>query len=256
MMHSSLRTGRLVLLALSLAAVPLHAAGFTTLKHPFDLPPSVELRYTIKARQKGFPIDGSAVMRWTTANGKFTAENEVHAVLIGKILDAKSEGAIDDYGLAPISFTEKRFHKQPTTTSFDRETSTIRFSASSLTFPIKGGEQDRNSMIWQLIAVARAAQGKFKPGSDWVFFVAGQRDAEPWTFTVVKQEKLLTSLGELNTLHVSRAPSPDAQRQQLDIWLAPQREWYPVRLRFYDKNGDSIEQTLEKISRKTFWLWH
>lgn len=250
MTHSSLHASRLALLTWCLAAVPLHAAGFTTVKYHFNLPPSAELSYAIKARQKGFFVDGNAVMRWTTADRKFTAENEVRAILIGKILDAKSEGTIDDYGLAPTSFTEKRFRKRATITSFDRATRTIRFSTSELTFPIKGGEQDRNSMIWQLIAVARAAQGKFKPGSDWVFFVAGQRDAEPWTFTVVKQEKIRTPLGELNTLHVSRAPPPDAQGRRLDIWLAPQREWYPVRLRFSDDNGDSIEQTLEKISRK------
>ena len=254
MKHSLLLSGRLALLACCLTAVPLQAIDFTTVKYDFDLPPSAELSYTIKARQKGFPIDGNAVMRWTATDGKFTAENEVRAILVGKILEAKSEGTIDDHGLAPITFTEKRFRKQPTTTSFDRETGTIRFSVSDLTFPIKGGEQDRNSIIWQLVAVARAAQGEFKPGSNWVFFVAGQRDAEPWTFTVVKQEKILTPLGKVNTLHVSRVQPSDAKGQQLDIWLAPQREWYPVRLRFYDDNGDSIEQTLEKISRKIFWF--
>jgi hypothetical protein len=55
----------------------------------------------------------------------------------------------------------------------------------------------------------------------------------------------------LHTLHVARMPAPDSHDQQLDIWLAPQHEWYPARLRFSEHDGDFIEQTLEKISKKT-----
>jgi hypothetical protein len=54
---------------------------------------------------------------------------------------------------------------------------------------LKGGEQDRTSATWQLIAYARAAGDKFKPGSEWKMFVAGRRDAEPWSFKVLATEK-------------------------------------------------------------------
>lgn len=219
-------------------------------RYKTDLPPSAELSYAIRAKQKGIPVEGDAVMHWSADAGKFTATNEARAMLVGKILDAKTEGAIDDYGLAPLSFTEKRFRKPATTTSFDRTAGIIRFTASEDTFPIKGGEQDRNSAIWQLIAVARAAPGKFKPGSSWTFTVAGRRDAEPWTFKVVKREKVSTPLGEIDTVHIEKAPPPDSKEQHLDIWLAPSLEWYPARLRFRDDDDDFIEQTLQKVDKK------
>jgi hypothetical protein len=104
-------------------------------------------------------------------------------------------------------------------------------------------------VIWQLISIARAAQKKFKPGSEWTFFVVGQRDAEPWTFTVIKTEHIETPLGELDALHISRAPPPDSKGQQLEIWLAPSHEWYPARLRFTEENGDVIEQSLAGINK-------
>lgn len=229
-----------------LGAPPASAAA----KYKTNLPPPVELTYSIKAKQKGIPVEGDAVMRWSVANGKFSASNETRAILVGKILDARSEGAIDAYGLAPTVFTEKRFRRDRTTTSFDRSSMTIRFTASQESYPIQGGEQDRNSTIWQLISVARAAPAKFKPGSSWEFFVAGQRDADQWTFNVIKQERIETPLGQLNTVHVIRLPPPDSRQQKLDIWLAPSTEWYPVRLRFSDDNGDFIEQTLQKVTRK------
>lgn len=233
--------------AAALAALPLpaHAAP----KYKTNLPPSAELSYAIKAKQKGIPVEGDAVMRWNAVAGKFTASNEARAMIVGKILDAKTEGAIDSYGLAPRSFTEKRYRRAATTTSFDRDAGLIRFTASEQTYPIQGGEQDRNSAIWQLIAVARAMPGKFKPGANWTFFVAGRRDAEPWTFKVINQEKVSTPLGELNTVHIERTPASDSKEQHLDIWLAPSLEWYPARLRFREDDGDYIEQTLQKISK-------
>jgi hypothetical protein len=238
---------RLIPIALSCCTMLAMAAP----KYKVSLPPPAELAYAIKARQKGIPFDGEAVMRWSTAAGGFSATNEARALLVGKILDARTEGAIDVYGLAPRVFTEKRFRREPTTTTFDRAANTIGFSASEQTYPIKGGEQDRNSVIWQLIAVARGASAKFRPGSSWTFFVAGQRDADEWTFKVIRQEKIATPLGELAALHVQRLPPPDSQDQHLDIWLAPALEWYPVRLRFSDDNDDFIEQTLRKVDRKS-----
>ncbi|HVK94124.1 MAG TPA: DUF3108 domain-containing protein [Noviherbaspirillum sp.] len=225
------------------------AAVNAAVKRKVNLPPSAELAYVIKARQKGIPVNGEAIMRWTASGKRFTATNEARAMLVGKILDARSEGSVDAYGLAPDSFTEKRFRKEATITTFDRSGKMIRFSGSDHTYPINGGEQERNSALWQLISVARAAPGRFKPGTVWRFFVAGQRDAEPWAFKVMRQEKIETQLGEMTTLHISKAPPPDSQEQQLDIWLAPSLEWYPARLRFSDSNGDFVEQTLQQVNR-------
>lgn len=215
-----------------------------------SLPPSADLHYRISAKQNGISIDGEGQVQWQTGNDKFSVTSETRASIFGKVLEAKSVGDIDRFGLAPLTFEDKRFHKEPTTTTFDRTQKIIRFSNSDATYPIAGGEQDRNSVIWQLIGVARAAGARFKPGSEWRFFVAGQRDAEPWLFRVEKSEKVRTALGELNAVHVVRAPPPDDKGQRLDIWLAPSMEWYPARLRFTDPDQEFIEQTLYSITRK------
>lgn len=234
-------------LAVSLVALTSEANAAT--RHKVNLPPSAELDYKIKAKQKGIPIEGEAVIRWQAAPNRFSATNEARAMLVGKILHAKTEGVVDAYGLSPRSFTEKRFRKEATTTSFDRADKKITFTGSDQSYPIKGGEQDRSSAVWQLISIARAAPAKFRPGASLSFVVAGQRDADQWTFKVVEQEKIRTPLGELNTVHISRLAPPDSKDQHLDIWLAPALEWYPARLRFSDTNGDYIEQTLQKVSK-------
>ncbi len=238
------------LCAWSVLTAPASAAERAAVKYKFSLPPSADLAYSINARQSGLAINGEALVKWHAADKNFSVVTETRAMLVGKILDAKSEGTIDEYGLAPAAFTEKRFRKTATTATFNRQTRTISFTESARTYPIKGGEQDRTSVIWQLIAVARGTPAKFKTGSAWNFFVAGQNDAEPWIFKVVKQEKIRAPQGDTSAWHVVKAPPPDAKGQQLDIWLAPSLDWYPVKLRFTDADGEFIEQTLEKISKK------
>lgn len=251
-MIPSLRQFFMSTLAVCMIAAPaVYAQNHGPTKYKTNVPPSVDLSYAIKAKQQGIPVEGDATVRWNKLGNTFSISSETRAMVVGKILDARTEGLIDEYGLAPLSFTEKRFRKETTTTSFDRASKTIRFTASDQTYPIKGGEQDRNSAIWQVISIARAAPAKFKPGSQWSFFVAGQRDGEPWIFKVVNQEKISTQNGELNTVHILRAPPPDSLGQHLEIWLAPSLEWYPVQLRFSDSNGDFIEQTLKEVRKKS-----
>lgn len=239
-------------LAAWFAGVTLSASA-DGIDHPvvmrsFNLPPSADLSYSIKAQQSGLPLNGNAVLKWSAGGNKFHIDTETRAMLVGKILDAESEGTIDQYGLAPTSFTEKRFRKDATTTSFNHGSRLISFSTNTDTYPIKGGEQDRNSAIWQLIALARGAHGKFREKSEWVLFVAGQHDAERWSFKVGKQENIRTPLGNMPAVHVVKTSS-GSNSQQVDIWLAPSLEWYPVRLRFTEPNGDFIEQELASLSK-------
>lgn len=219
-------------------------------KHPFNLAPSADLVYDLNAHQRGFSLNGQALIGWRAGAGRYSVSAESRVSLLGKLTENRSQGTIDSFGLAPSEFFEKRFRKAPTTTTFNRDSKTLTFSDGKESYPLKGGEQDRASVTWQLVAVARAAGDKFKPGSTWPFFVAGPRDADPWTFRVIRREKVRTGLGELDTVHVMREPSDANRGQTLDIWLAPSLEWYPVKLKFVDNDRDYVEQTLEKITRR------
>jgi hypothetical protein len=218
-----------------------------------NLPPSAELHYIIKAKQKGIPVSGEANVKWQLANvndtQSYSVITETRVILFGKILDASSFGHIDTHGLAPNKFVEKRFGKTESTTFFDHGTKTIRFTESSQTYTIKGGEQDRTSATWQLVTLARATADKFVTGSEWKMFVAGRRDAEDWSFKVAGTENIATPMGEFSAVHFIKAPPPDSKDQQLEIWLAPKLEWYPIRLKFSDADGDNVDQMLDSIRR-------
>ena len=211
-------------------------------------PPSADLGYTIQAVQHGLTLNGTANVQWRAGDGRYSIASETRASLLGKILEAKSEGAIDANGLAPQTAVEKRFRKGATTTTFDRAANTIRFDASDETFPIKGGEQDRNSVVWQLATIARSTPARFKTGSTISTVVASQKNASVWRFKVGKSETLQTGLGSMKATKVSKVIGDDDKDQKIEIWFAPGKDWYPVRVRFTEPEGDTIEQTISSIA--------
>lgn len=225
------------------SSAPAHAARA-------DVPPSADLVYTVQALQKGFSLSGESVVNWRVADGRYTLVANTRAALLGQIIENRSEGAIVPDGLAPDQFYEKRMRKSPFTTSFDRAAKVVTFSeARKKRYPIKGGEQDRASAQWQLASMARATPAKFVPGSEVSFVVAGRTDARLWRFKVAGRETLATGVGSLETVHLAKANAEPGE-QAVDLWLAPSLGWYPVKLRFSDKDGEYVEQTLAKLTKK------
>ncbi len=226
------------------------AVDHPAFKRPFRLPPAAELSYAVKAKHSGLRLNGDSVVKWQTDGKTYSIGIETRASLLGKIVTSGSEGSIDGYGLAPAMATEKRFRKKPTTATFDRESKLISFSESAASYPLLGGEQDRTSITWQLVGNARAAGKKFVAGSQWHYFVVGRADAEAWTFVVGNSEQIATPLGTVSAVRVTRRLPAGSRQQQLDLWLAPSLDWYPVKLLFSEPDGDVIEETLERIDRE------
>lgn len=249
MMHTRLQHAGLGLLLAGTIGTATAQDAPASAKRPFELPPSADLHYELQARQRGFSLKGEAIVTWRAGDGKYNIKAESKVPVLGTITDDRSSGAIDAWGLAPAEFVEKRMRKDPTTATFDRDAKSLSFSESKQVYRLKGGEQDRVSITWQLAAVARAAGDKFKAGSKWSFFVAGRRDAESWVFEVVRREKVRTGLGEVDAVLVSRQPVADKKEQSLEIWLAPQHEWYPVKLRYQEGEKEQIEQTLNTVTK-------
>jgi len=224
-------------------------------RYATSLPPSALLHYAIKADRSGLTLAGEATVNWQLGEDRsgptYSVTTETRAAIFGKILEANSHGIIDKFGLAPLQYDEKPRNKTGTHTRFDRDTQQITFSSSEESYPILGGEQDRTSVVWQLVSLARASPTKFVPKSEWTFFVAGRRDAEKWTFTVEEKVTLATPMGNIPTIHLIKAPPPDSKDQRLDIWLAPGMAWYPVRLKFSDADGDTIDQQLDQIKNNS-----
>jgi hypothetical protein len=227
--------------------------GFSTITHAQEKispPPSVKLNYLIRADLHGLSLEGNGTIDWQFNSPKYRLQFDTRSPLIGLLLSERSEGTIESRNLLPTSFYSKRFRKDPITVNFDRQAGSIIFPGDTAALKLEGGEQDRISVLWQLLSMVRAVPARFNEGSPWKFFVIGHRGGESWTFTVDGKERLRTNLGEVDTLHLAHLPPEHSKAPKVDIWLAQSMDWLPVRIRFSEQNGDTIEQTLERIQKK------
>lgn len=241
-----MQTRRLILAALCLCT----AAHAQDARNSFSPPPSAQLHYQIRADIRGLSVDGTGQIDWSHEAKQYQLQFETRTPLTGTLLLEKSEGSLDRSGLAPSQFMIKRFRKDPVTVVFDRSSGQLKFAGDVPPRKLDGSEQDRVSVLWQLLSMARAKPATISIGTTLRFFVVGHRGGETWAFQVQEKQRLRTRLGELDTVHLVHQPNDPASAPQVDIWLAPSQEWFPVRIRFSEPGGDTIEQTIDRIARK------
>ncbi|PLY43036.1 hypothetical protein CSZ94_09015 [Janthinobacterium sp. ROICE36] len=196
----------------------------------------------------GTKWQGVASMAWDNKGDTYQLTLEVGlSMLITRInlLVLSSEGVIDGSGIVPVTATEKRKGRAQTATHFNRDAKTITFSASTATTPWQEGAQDKASVPFQLAAIGRADVNQLAGNID--ILVGEEKEATVFRFQLVGEEELDTKMGRLVTWHVRRPPKPGTYSSQLDIWLAPSMQWYPVQIRNTEASGALTTQTVTHI---------
>ncbi|CAN7687583.1 DUF3108 domain-containing protein [Pseudoduganella sp. LjRoot289] len=219
-------------------------------RYKVNLPPPAEFDLELKrVDANGTKWSGEAHMSWQTDGSKYKVAMEAGiSMLVTRVnlLVLGSEGEIDDAGIAPATFTEKRRGRAQTATHFIRNDGRITFSASERSYPLLAGAQDKATIPFQLGGIGRADVNQF--GSDIDILVGDEKEASIHRFLLVGEEELDTKLGRIVTWHLARPPKPGSYSARLDIWLAPGMNWFPVQIRNTEANGALTTQTISKIT--------
>ena len=214
-----------------------------------SFPPSAELSYDALATQGSRRLSGSGLILWLQNGPTYLIKGEASALLLN-LLSYQSSGQLGGTGLMPEQYQEKRLGKSATTTHFVRERKTISFSASTQLYEIRGGEQDRGSIIWQLAGLARGDPDKLAPGLVFEAVVAGSKAADRWNVIVIGKETIILGEGSVSGWHLSLAPAENNFDYQIDLWLSPDRDWYPVKINYSNRSGASLSLSLSRLSKK------
>jgi hypothetical protein len=231
------------------AATALKANAPPFLFEQVSFPPSAELRYNALAAQGARSLSGSGNIVWQHDGQSYTLKGEASALLLS-LLSYQSSGQLGKTGILPDLYYEKRIGKSATQTHFVRERKTISFSASTATYEIQGGEQDRGSVIWQLVGIARGDPTKLEAGLMFETVIAGSKAADRWRVQVGNKESLTLTDGAITAWHFSLTPAVSSFDYQIDLWLSPEKEWYPVKIMYANRVGANLTMTLEKIQQK------
>ena len=206
-------------------SVPLYATRFA--------PPSL-LSYELR---RGEAL-GTASLSWQPSDQ--TYEARLDRALPGRPLQSwVSQGGFDAAGLAPLRQTDERRGRAQRATNFQREAGKLSFSSSAAELPLPPGVQDRLSWMLQLGAIIEADPQAFPPGQTVQLPVAfGQGRMDIWHFAVQAREALELPAGQVDSaLRVERLTEA-LYEPRIEVWLDPQRNHLPVRMRWSRSTGD------------------
>lgn len=212
-----------------------------------QLPPAVRLLYDGHGEERGFiKYTGSGEMVWEPDGAQYKARLEISTWGV-RVRTWTSKGTLNAAGLAPLRFGDKPRGAE-LATHFQRDKNIISFSANNPDVPLQTGAQDKLSALLQLSAMVAGAPDRYAPGTTIRFQAADAHRAEPWNFRVGTTEPLDLPGGALAGLKLSKAPTVEFD-QSIEVWLAPDMHYLPVRLRITEANGDFVDLLWRKTQK-------
>jgi hypothetical protein len=207
------------------------------------LPPAFAWHYAVQRGARS----GHSELQFTRNGGDYQLGWESRW-LGRESLGLVSRGAVDEAGLAPDRFADRRRGRERQAANFDRAGGRITYSGPQVEHALLAGAQDRLSWMVQLPAIVDADPAALAaPGSRVRLQVSGARgDAGVWTFIVQGREDLDLPAGAVrDTLYLLR----EARRPydtRVEVWLDAGRHHLPVRVRLTPvPGGEPLDMRLD-----------
>ena len=206
---------------------------------PPYLPESGEIHYRVDRGDQGFEI-GRAVSRWEIHGDDYvlqlTTETSGLVWLLKSLrIDMESWGKIRADGLRPERFVIRRNQQETNENAvFDWERRQIRLGNGTVQ-PLDDGAQDLLSFNFHLGFMPQASVARVLP-------VTTGKKYGIHPLEILGDETIETPAGILKTLHL-RAPGVN----RTELWLAYDYLLLPVKIRYEDKKGNSLVQTVTAI---------
>lgn len=185
---------------------------------------------------------------WSIDPEKATYQLWLRTVDPAGLLDLRSSGTLKPFGIAPDNYVEKiEIANRELRADFDWKMNAVSFIGRGAGQPVAFGEgtQDPLSLQFHLPLLAQAYPWRFSPGSEVTFAVA-RRNVENYSFAVEGFEATRIDGTDVMTLKIDRKRGPAANRR-VEIWMAPEFQWLPVRLRFTDSNEEVWDSVLAQL---------
>jgi hypothetical protein len=209
---------------------------------PAQPPASTRLHYVVAGQIKGFNYNATGTLDWELGGDRYSARMEMRMPLLGSRVQT-STGGVGPAGLMPERFADKG--RSERAAHFEREQHRIRFSANTPDAELLPGAQDRLSLFLQIAGLLQARPQAYASGDIIEMQVAGTGDAEIWRFQVGEESTLVLPAGELRVRHLVRQPRKEFD-STVEMWLAPDLNHLPVRLKVTQANGDMADQQLSQ----------
>ena len=221
-------------------ATPAQAPASTaTRAQKLLFPQPVRLVFDGRGEEKGFLKYAAGGELWWLPDGThYNARLEI-TFLTARLRTWTSKGDLTEAGLQPLRFGDKPRGAEQAS-HFQRDKGIISFSANNPDVPLQAGAQDKLSALLQLSSLVAGAPARYSPGSSISFQAADAHRAELWDFKVGAAEPLDLPGGSVTGIKFSKEPTVEFD-QRIEVWLAPDMAYLPVRLRITEANSAFVD---------------
>jgi hypothetical protein len=219
-------------------------SGTTPLRAERPIAPEGTIQFELYYGAHRFLV-GRSELSWEIADGRYRLTTSGKTIGLAALfypfgMSSTSAGRITAAGFEPEFFRvdrtsrngEKQFRVE-----FDRSAGVARFTDAEgvRETPLRPSSLDILSLVCQL-SVAR-----LEPGSMQLSLTNG-RKLDTYEVEVGQQEVVETPMGDLRALYVKQVRKPGDE--SIEVWLAVDFAYLPVRMRFTDRKGSIAGEQL------------
>ena len=168
------------------------------------------------------------------------------ALFVRTRIKIHSRGAVTPAGLRPEQFDYGRLDdaSKNVSAAFDWRAQQLHltFDGRNETIALPQDTQDRVSLMYQFMFLPAEKLG------DLAFHMTNGKKIEPYRYHFAGTEIIDTPLGKLNTLRLVKQREPGDNG--VEVWLAPDRNFFPVRLLILENDGSKFEQVITRLEFK------
>ncbi len=213
------------------------------------LPHKGQITYELFLGNDKFNV-GQTFQTWTIDDDRYrltsvSQTTGLASMFARQSLEYVSIGRLTDSGLKPEYFGTERLRSGKTeavSARFDWKDGTVTYGEPQRSVDLAANAQDIISFMYQLGLLP------MKPGQIEMPITNGWK-YERYELVVGNEQTLQTPFGDVRAVPVKQVRRPG--EESIELWLAPEYRWLPVRIRFFNREGEPAGEQLVNDIRVT-----
>ena len=204
----------------------------------------VVIDYDVRRSLDSSPVGAAKTTYLLEQDNHYSIRNEVEAkgfvslFYWNKVVQT-SDGLITPDGLRPINYHYQFGSKIDNLAVFDWESKKIiiTVNGNKSEIEMQEGSQDMLSVMYQFM---------FEPPlTKMKLYVTNGKNYKPYDYAYVGDEIIETDVDKIETMHIAKFNYTNEER--IDLWLAKDYRFIPVKIRKTEKDGSILDQSAKKI---------
>ena len=208
----------------------------------------VAIDYDVRRSLDGSPVGEAKTVYLFDQNNRYSLRNEVEAkgfvsLFYWNKLVQTSEGLVSPDGLKPTNYHYQFGSKIDNLALFDWESKKIitTVNGKSNEYDLLEGSQDMLSFMYQFM---------FEPPlTKMKIYITNGKNYKSYDYAYIGDELIETEADKIISMHIAKFNYSNEER--IDLWLAKDFRYIPIKIRKTEKDGSILDQTAKKIETES-----